>query len=178
MNNITFLDLSDCALDKIPNCLSSAPNLTFLSLENNKICDLSNLEANTKIKTLQLSGNLVCNLKETAQLIGRMDELQVLDVRNNRFIPSAISNSQLSVLKMVLRVSLIIANENLLVLDQERISSAERKVARKRMEILRKYASNFSQRLNEGESFSEWKPILHPVQDMTVDDDLVLEIVH
>jgi Leucine-rich repeat (LRR) protein len=185
LRNLDSLDLTGCKLTILPEFLSEAINLSFLSLENNELNNVEYLIHNKKLKTLQISRNRLRNIRSICRVISKLHNLQVLDLRylenlprENLFISSEVSGSQLDVLKIVLRVSLILSNSNLKFLNQETITSNDRKNARKRMDILRKYAVDYANRAKVTDGFHGWKPELFPLDDMTVEEDLILEVIN
>lgn len=180
--NLDSLDLNGCQLKFVPEVIRSANRLTFLSLENNEITDIGPLVHNSRLKVLHLARNCIGDLRNTAYVISQLSMLHVLDMRyfvltrDNLFVPDSGDENQKEVSMIVLRTSFVLAAKNLKMLNQEPVTTYDRKSAQKKMQTLKRFALEHSQK-QVSQNFNGWKPELYPLVDMTVDDEIILEVI-
>jgi Leucine-rich repeat (LRR) protein len=79
--NLDSLDLTGCGLDHIPKLLQFASQLTYISIDNNDISDISLLILNRKLKVLQVAKNQLSNICHVSDVIAKLPHISVLDIR-------------------------------------------------------------------------------------------------
>jgi Leucine-rich repeat (LRR) protein len=198
VHHLDILDLNGCGLDHVPRLLQYASQLTFLSLENNDIMDMSLLILNRKLKVVQLARNRLSNLIHVSDVVSKLPLLSILDIRycsltrDNQFASPTASQVQKDVANILLRTTIILAGKNLKMLNQEPITHSDRRGAIKKMDTLKRIAMQQDQykttksrknvdqrRLQDWEPQPnpDWKPEFYPLEDITVGDDIILEVV-
>lgn len=173
--NLELLDISNCNLDAIPLVVKESSNLLVLNMENNRLSSVIGLDLLKKLQTLNISSNQLTDVSETTKTLGRLAHLSILNVCNNSFTSSEPeSKSQAEVADILIETCFVYSCKSLKMFNLEKISSGARKRADRRMNALRLKAASQRRKSNV---FSGWVPGIQPLVDMTIDEDLVLEVL-
>ena len=153
--------------------------LSHLFLENNKISDISGIELLKDLQILHLSQNKLSDIVEVSKKLKKLPRLIELDLKNNQFISQDLqTSSQIEVAQIVMRSCILTGCRNLQLFNEEKITKLSRRKADNQMSALKNKAAPKMKSSYHGSVFSDWVPQLHPLQlDMTIGDDLVLEVL-
>jgi hypothetical protein len=92
------------------------------------------------------------------------------------------------VMNILTRMTLLLAGKALRILDQEPVSNSERRHALRKFETLRRLQKEAlplnvmetgmaTRNPDERVPFENWKPKLFPLDDATIEDEIILEII-
>jgi len=85
-SSLISLDISFCNITIIPNrFFSNLHNLVSLNLSDNRLQSINMRDVPQNLEVLDVSGNSLASVTVTTAMIGRLDNLKHLDLRNNSF---------------------------------------------------------------------------------------------
>ncbi|KAJ3344025.1 hypothetical protein HDU91_000286 [Kappamyces sp. JEL0680] len=175
-SNLESLDVSDCNIAELAQCIGTSNRLRHLCLERNQISDISSLRPLKTLQVLNMANNCLSNITVVGKTLRKLTSLTTLDLRENCFINDRASLAQKEVASIVLKTCILMSCKSLKMLDLEAVDAQERDDATRKLLALKRIAA-LHQRKKQAEAFHGWKPQLQPLTDMSVDEEIVLEIM-
>ncbi|KAJ3000227.1 hypothetical protein HDV02_000140 [Globomyces sp. JEL0801] len=172
------LEMGLCKLIEYPKGLVGIDQLTSLHIDHNQISNLESFTRLIHLRDLSITHNLLTDITTTCSVLSIFKKLQILDIRENPFV-SNIDNlepTQLLVSNAIVKMLLLLSCTNLKVLDSRRVRLTDYITAKERMRKLKLIATEFTKTRQE-KQFHDWQPELYPLTDMTVDEEIICELI-
>ncbi|KAJ3270922.1 hypothetical protein HDV01_007319 [Terramyces sp. JEL0728] len=174
---LEILEAGGCNLKSIPQILLKCHYLKSIILENNQLSDISVLESLRSLTTVYLSSNNITDITRVCKSLAKLPNLTFLDFRGNQIAQETASQSQRYVYNVIIKMLLINSIKTLAFLDLNPITARDRRIAQRRSKVIKKIAGEYSSKA-QTQWFKNWKPELYPVEDLTVDEELVLQVLN
>ncbi|KAJ3256398.1 hypothetical protein HK103_005527 [Boothiomyces macroporosus] len=174
---LEILEAGSCNLRSIPQIILKCQNLKTLVMENNQLSDISLLESLQSLTDIYLANNNIADITRVCKTYAKLPKLSFLDFRNNQISSEPVNQSQQYVYSVIIKMLLINSIKTLKYLDLNPITSRDRRIAQKRNKVIKKIAGEYSSKA-QAQWFKNWKPELYPVEDLTVDEELVLQVLN
>ncbi|KAJ3321957.1 hypothetical protein HDV06_003694 [Boothiomyces sp. JEL0866] len=175
--SLEILEAGSCNLRSIPQILLKCQGLKTVIFENNQLSDIVLLESLQSLSHIYLSNNNITDITRACKSFAKLPRLLFLDFRRNQITQEPANQSQQYVYSVIIKMLLINSIKTLKFLDLNPINSRDRRIAQKRNKVIKKIAGEYSSKA-QAQWFNNWKPELYPVEDLTVDDELVLQVLN